>query len=99
MIAGNILTLLEGQAIDAVGSIEHTIHLHAIDIEVGLHLVVRDVEHLLFHLRRIVEAVVGLKLEVASLGLAGILLYGLGFGVGLGCILLDELLKEVVHVG
>ena len=48
---------------------------------------------------RIVEAVVGLKLEVASLGLAGILLYGLGFGVGLGCILLDELLKEVVHIG
>ena len=99
MITGDVLALLEGQAIDAIGSIEHTIHLHAIDIEVGLHLVVRDVEHLLLHLRRIVEAVVGLKLEVASLGLAGILLYGLGFGVGLGCILLDELLKEVVHIG
>ena len=63
--------------------IEHTVHLHAVDVEVWLDLIVRDVEHLLLHLCRIVEAVVWLQLEVLALSLLSISLNVAGFSISL----------------
>ena len=50
MIERDVLTLLECQAIDPIGCIEHAIEQHTIHVEVRFHLVVRDVEHGLLHL-------------------------------------------------
>ncbi len=69
VIGRNILALLEVQAIYAMSSIEYAIYLNAIDIEVRLDFIIGDIEHLLLHLGRIVEAVVWLELEVLALGL------------------------------
>ena len=98
MVCGNVCTLLECQAIDAVGSIEHTIDEHAVDIEIRLHLVFRDIQHLLLHLLRIVEAVVGLQLEVGTLRLAGKVLDGFGLSLGLRRIFANQVLEEGIDV-
>lgn len=60
VVGWQVLTLLEVQAIDAVGSIEDAIDLHAVDIEIRLHLILREVEPCFLHLGRVVEAVVRL---------------------------------------
>ena len=60
MIGRNIGTLLESQAIHAMSGIEDTVYQYAVDIEVGLDLIVRNIQQLLLHLSRIVEAVVRL---------------------------------------
>ena len=52
-----------------MGGIENTVHLHAVDVEVWLNLIIGNVEHLLLHLRRIIEAVVWLQLEVLAFSL------------------------------
>ena len=98
MIGGDVLALLECQAVGAVGGVEHAIDLHTVDIEVRLHLIVGDVEHFLLHLCRVVEAVVGLQAEILALGALRVLLNGARLGVGLGRILADELCEEIVHV-
>ena len=98
VIGRNVLALLEVQAVYAMSSIEHTVHLHAVNVEVWLDLIVRDVEHLLLHLGRIVEAVVWLELEVLALGLLSISLNVAGLSISLRCILLDELLQEIVYI-
>ena len=98
MIRGDILSLDEVEAIHAVGGIEHTIELYAVDIEVGLHLVVRDVQQFFLHLRRIVETVIRLEFEVGAFGLTGIVLDGLRLGIGLGRILGNQVLQEVVDI-
>ena len=98
MVEGNIGALLECQTISAVGGIENTIDEYAVNIEVGLYLVVADIQLLLLHLGRIVKAVVGLKLEGCSLALASEFLYGLCFGIGLRGILGDETLQKSVDV-
>ena len=98
MIGGNIGTLLEGQSVGAVGGIEDAVDEHAVHIEIGLRLIVGDVEHLLLHLCRIVEAVVGLQLEVGTLGLSGKVLDGLRLSIGLRRILADKTLQEGIDV-
>ena len=98
MIHGDVFPLLERQSVDAVGSIEDTVALYAVDIEVGFHLVFRDVEHLLLHLGRIVESVVGLQLEVAAHRAAGILLDGLRLGIGFRPVGLYQLAEEGIDV-
>ena len=98
MISRDVLALLEGETVDTLGCVEHTVDLHAVNIEVGLYLVVGDIEHLLLHLGRIVEAVVGLQTEVRALKLLGVLLDSSCLGIGLGRIVLDELAQEVVDV-
>ena len=98
MISRDVLALLECETVDTLGCVEHTVDLHAVNIEVGLYLVVGDIEHLLLHLGRIVEAVVGLQTEVGTLKLLGILLDDSCLGIGLGRIVLDELAQEVVDI-
>ena len=49
MIGRNVGALLEGESVDQIGCIEHTIDQHAVDIEIRLHLIVRDVEQGLLH--------------------------------------------------
>ena len=98
MIGRNILALLEVQTIYAMSSIEYTVYLNAIHIEVRLDFIVRDIEHLLLHLRRIVEAVVWLELEVLALALLCVSLYFAGLGISLRSVFLDEALQEVVYV-
>ena len=78
--------------------VEHTVHNHAVDVKVRFYFVVAQVQHLLLHLSRIVETVVRLQLEVGSHLLAGKLLDGLGLGLGLWCVLSNQLLQEVVHI-
>ena len=79
-------------------SIEHTIYYHAVDVEVWLNLVVADVQHLLFHLGRIIETVIWLQLEVWAHLLLGIVLDSLGLCLYLWLILCYQLLQEVVHI-
>ena len=50
VIGWDVLALLKVESIYTMGSVEHAVHLDAVDIEVRLHLVVGDVEHLLLHL-------------------------------------------------
>ena len=98
MVGGDVGALVERESIDAVGGVEHAVLLHAVHIEVGLHLVVADAEQLLLHLGRIVEAVVGLQLEGRPLGLAGILLDGARLGIGLRLVGGDEVAQEGIDV-
>ena len=103
MVRRNIGTLLERQTVGTVSSIEHTIEQYAVDIEVGLHLVLRDVEQLLLHLSGIVEVVVGLEVEVSdgeTVGhmLAGKVLDGLCLGISLGHIGLNQVRQEIVDI-
>ena len=94
----NIGTLLEGQSIDFISSKENTIDQHAVNIEVGLHIVIVDVELLFLHLGRIVETVVGLQLEVGTHCLTGIFLDSLGLCVCLRLILTDQTLQESIDI-
>ena len=98
MVGGNVGALLEGESVGTVGGIEDAVDEHAVNIEVCLDLVVADVEHLALHLGRIVEAVVGLELEVGAFRLAGKLLDGLGLGIGYGLVLGDEALQEGIDI-
>ena len=98
MVQGDVVALLELQAVSTIGSIEDTILQYAVDIEVGLHLVFRDVEQFLLHLGRIVEAVIGLQLELLSLGLLGEVLDSLRLGIGSRTIGLDEVLQEGIYI-
>ena len=98
VIGWDILALLEVQSVNTMGGIEHTIHLYAVDVEVWLDLIIGNVEHLLLHLRRIIESVVWLQLEVLALRLLGIRFYRLGFSISLRSIFLDELLQEIIHI-
>ena len=98
MIGGNVHTLLERKAIHAIGSIEDTILEHAVDGEVRFYLVFADVQQFLLHLRRIVEAVVRLELEVGTLCLLGKLLDSLRLCISLGTILADEVLQEGINI-
>ena len=72
VIGGEVFALFEVQTVDSVGGIEDTIDLHTVDVEVGLHLVLRQIELCLLHLSGIVEAVIRLKLKIGAHGLAGI---------------------------
>ena len=99
VIGRYVFALLEGETVDTLGSIEHAVYLHAVNIKIRLHLIVRDVEHLLLHLGRIVEAVVRLQTKVGSLQFLCILLNGLCFGIGLWRIVFNELMQEVVNIG
>ena len=98
MIGRNVLALLEVQTIYTMSSIEYTIYLNAIHIEVRLDFIVRDIEHLLLHLGRIVEAVVWLELEVLALALLCVSFDFAGLGICLRSVFLDEALQEVVYV-
>ena len=98
VVGRDILALLEVQSVNTMGSIEHTVHLHAVDVEVWLNLIISDVEHLLLHLGRIIEAVVWLQLEVLALGLLSVSFDIAGFGISFRRILLDELLQEIVYI-
>ena len=60
VVDGQVLALLEVQTVDTVSGIEDTIDLHAVDIEIRLHLILREVELCFLHLGRVVEAVVRL---------------------------------------
>ena len=77
--------------------IEHAVLLDAVDVEIGLHFIIRDAQHFLLHLGRIVEAVVGLQLEVGTHALASILFNSFRLGVGLGLVGSNELFEEAVH--
>ena len=98
MIGRNVGALLEGESVHQIGCIEHTIDQHAVDIEIRLHLIVRDVEQGLLHLGRIVETVVGLEVEIGTLALSGKVLDGLGLSIGLGRIFLDQVLQEGIDI-
>ena len=98
VIGWNILALLEVQSVYTMGGIEHTVHLYAVDVEVWLDLIIGNVEHLLLHLRRIIESVVWLQLEVLAFSLLCIRFYRLGFSISLRSIFLDELLQEIIHI-
>ena len=98
MIGRDVCALLEREAINTVGGIEHAVDQHAINRKIRFHLVVGDIQHLLLHLGRIIETVVGLKLEVGTLGLAGKVLDGLRLGISLGAIGLDQVLQEGIDV-
>ena len=98
MIGRNVLALLEVQTIYTMSSIEYTVYLNAIHIEVRLDFIVRDIEHLLLHLGRIVEAVVWLELEVLALALLCVSFDFAGLGICLRSVFLDEALQEVVYV-
>ena len=74
MIDRNVEALLEREAIYQMCCIEHSVLLHAVHIEVRFHLLFGELEFLLFHFCRIVEAVVRLQLEIRSHRTAGILL-------------------------
>ena len=98
VIGRDVLALLEVQSVNTMSGIEHTIYLYAVDVEVWLNLIIGNVEHLLLHLRRIIEAVVWLQFEVLALSLLGILFYRLGLSISLWSIFLDELLQEIIHI-
>ena len=98
MIGGDVCALFEGESVNAVRGIEHTVDQYAVHIEVRFHLIVRDIQHGLLHFCRIVETVVGLQLEVLTFCLLGKCLNGLCLSVGLGRILLDEVLQEGIDV-
>ena len=90
MIEGNVIALLERETIGTIGGIEHTVDEYTVNIKIGLYFFVGDVKQLLLHLGRIIEAVVGLKLEVGSLSLTGKVLDSLRLGIGLRGVLTDE---------
>ena len=98
MIGRNIGALLEREAIDAIGGIEHTILQNAVNGEIRLHLVVGDIELGFLHLGRIIEAIVGLELEIGALRLLCESLNGLGLEIGLRRISGDERLQESVDI-
>ena len=98
MICRNVGTLLERQTIGPIGSIEHTIDQHAVNIEIRLYLVLADVQHGFLHLGRIVEAVVRFKLEVSTLGLLCKFLDGLCLSVSLRTVGSNQTFQEVVDV-
>ena len=97
MVEGDVSPLLEGESIYPVGGIEHSVDEHAVDIEIGLHLFIADIQLLLLHLGGIVEPVVGLQLEICALALACEFLDGLGLSVGFGLVLCDETFQEVIY--
>ena len=98
MIEGNVFALLEGETIGTVGGIEHAVDEYAVHIEIGFYLVLAHIEQLLLHLCRVVETVVGLEVECRTLGLTGKSLNLLGLGIGLGCILTDEVLQKGIDI-
>ena len=98
MIGGDVGALLEGESIDAVGGIEHTVNQYAVNGEIWFHLVVADVEHLSLHLCRIVEAVVGFQFEVGAFGLLRELLNGFCLGISLRLVLCYETLQEGIDI-
>ena len=98
MIGGDVITLLECQTIHTVGSIEHTIEQHTIDIEIRLHLVFGDVQQLLLHLGRIVETVIRLQLEVRASRLTGKVLDGLRLSISLRPVLGNQALQEGIDI-
>ena len=98
MISGEVFTLFEGQSISSVSRIKHAIHQNTVDVEIGFHVIFREMELLLFHLRRIIHAVVGLQLKIVAHSLARI-----GFNLArlllcLGQISGSELLQESLHI-
>ena len=98
MIGRDVGTLLESKTIGAVGRIEHAIDQNTVDGEIRLDLIVTDVEHLVLHLCRIVETIVGLQMEVRTFGLAGKVLNGLGLSIGFGLVLGNEALQESIDI-
>ena len=98
MIGRYVLALFEVKTIYLVGSIEHTVDLYAVDIEIRFYLVVCNVEEFLLHLCGIVESVVGLQLEVITLQFLSVFFDSLGLCLSLGSVFLDELSQEAVHV-
>ena len=98
MIDGNVVPLLKLKSVDAMGGIEDTVDQYAVDVEIGLDLFFGEVIGGLLHLGRIVEAVVGLKVEVGTFSLTGIGLDGLCLFVGLGSVLADELFQEGINL-
>ena len=98
MIGGKVFTLLEVQTVDPVGGIEHAVDLYAVDVEIRLHLVLRQIELCLLHLGRVVETVVGLEVEVRALGLTGVSLDGGCLFVSVGAVSLDEVVQESIDV-
>ena len=98
MVERDIGSLLECESISTVCGIEHTVDEYTVDVEIGFHLIITYIELLFLHLSRIVEPVVGLELEVASLGLACEFLDGMGLGVSLWFVLCDEALEKVINV-
>ena len=73
MILGSIGHLLEGEAVELVGSKEDTVLHHAVESEIGAHVVLAEVEFLLLYLLGIVVIVTSLKLSsVAMSGSIGL---------------------------
>ena len=98
MIEGNVRTLLEGEPVDAVGGIEHTIDKHAVHVEIRLYLIFGDVQQLLLHLGRIVETVVRLQVEVGTCCLAGIFFDIFRLSICLWRVLRNKILQESIDI-
>ena len=69
VVLGSIGHLLEGEAVELVGNEEDTVLHHAVECEIGAHIVLAEVEFILLHL-------LGIVVIVASLNLGGIAMGG-----------------------
>jgi len=98
VIGGEVFALFEVQTVDSMGSVEDTIDLNTVDIEIRFHLILRQIELCLLHLSGIVEAVIRLKLKIGAHGLAGIGFNGGSLLVGIGAVSLDEVAQESVDI-
>ena len=83
VVDGNVCALLEGDAVELVGGVEHAVLEHVVQLEVGLDLRLVQIVLRLAHLLGIEVPVPGLKLESALLRIDE-RLNVLGLALGLG---------------
>ena len=98
VVGGQVGTFLERKSVSLVGGKEHAINQHRIEVEIGFHLIFREVELLLLHLSRIIETVVRLQFEISSHGFLRIRLDGARFLIGLWRASTNQLLEESVQI-
>ena len=98
VVGRQVGTLFERKSVSLVGGKEHAIDQHRIEVEIGFHLIFREVELLFLHLSRIIEAVVRLQFEITSHGFLRIRLDGARFLIGLWRVSTNQLLEESIQI-
>ena len=97
VVDGNILVLLEGDAIEFVGESEHAAD-HLVQFKIGSQHLGIDIVFLQFQLVRVVAHVPRHHHKPASLHLFGHLLHGLPLFHGHGFVGDDQVVEQPVHV-
>ena len=97
MVDGDVLVLLEGDAIQAIGQTKHTID-HLGEFEIGTQHLSVDIKLLQLELMGVEAEVPRLQFEVLTLKLASHLFDGSHFFLGCGLIGLDEVVEQFIDI-